>query len=243
MDASRMHALACAYAQAPTEEALHAALAEALPLCALIARRFSGRGIEYEDLYQVASLACVAALKSFDPGRGLKFTTFVTPTVTGTVRNYLRDKAGLLRTPRAMREQAAQLSAAREKFQRENHREPSPRELAEGLGWEIARVLMVLAAQGAGQVSSLDQKDDEGLSPADRLAFVETGFERAELREDLQRALSGLSDQERVLLSLRFQKRLSQREAAQVLKMTQMQVSRMERRVLSVLRKEMDSSP
>lgn len=242
MDAARMHALACAYAQAPTQEALQAALAEALPLCALIARRFSGRGIEYEDLYQVASLACVAALKSFDPGRGLKFTTFVTPTVTGTVRNYLRDKAGLLRSPRGMREQAARLSAAREKFLREAHREPSPRELAQALTWEISQVLTVLSFQSAGQISSLDQKDDEGLSIADKLSFIETGFERAELREDLQRALDYLSDQERTLISLRFQKQLSQREAAQALGMTQMQVSRMERRVLAALRKEMDPS-
>lgn len=108
MDAAKMHDLACEYALSPTEDNLQAALEAALPLCALIARRFSGRGIEYEDLYQVASMACVSALKNFEVERSLKFTTFVTPTITGTVRNYLRDKAGLLRTPRAIREQSAQ---------------------------------------------------------------------------------------------------------------------------------------
>ncbi|MBE5784056.1 MAG: sigma-70 family RNA polymerase sigma factor [Clostridiales bacterium] len=241
MDAAKMHALACEYAHSPSEETLRAALEEALPLCALIARRFSGRGIDYEDLYQVASMACVSALKNFDAKRGLKFTTFVTPTITGTVRNYLRDKAQVLRTPRGIKEQGAQLSAAREKFLQENRREPSPRELAEALNWDVSRVLTVLSAQDASQVSSLDQQDEEGLAMGDRIPFVETGFEQAELRQDLKKALATLSTQEQQLLILRFQRQMSQREAAQELGMTQMQVSRMERRVLLALRKEMDT--
>lgn len=240
MDAAKMHDLACEYALAPTEDNLQAALEAALPLCALIARRFSGRGIEYEDLYQVASMACVSALKNFDVERGLKFTTFVTPTITGTVRNYLRDKAGLLRTPRAIREQSAQLAAEREKYLREFHEEPSPRELADRLGWDMEKVLMILSARDANQISSLDQKDDEGLSPGDRVPFVEAGFEKMEQREDLLRAMKTLTPTETQLLVLRFQQRLSQREAAQALQMTQMQVSRMERRVLAALRKEME---
>lgn len=242
MNAANMHAMACAYAHSPTEETLQAALMEALPLCALIARRFSGRGIDYEDLYQVASMACVSALKSFDADRGLKFTTYVTPTITGTVRNYLRDKAGLLRTPRSMREQGAQLAAAREKFLRDHHQEPSPRDLAEMLGWEISQVLMILTAQEATQVSSIDQQDDEGMSPADRISFEEQGFERMEMREDLARALKILTEQEKKLLILRFQQRLSQREAAQAMQMTQMQISRMERRILAALKKEMEDA-
>ena len=241
MDAARMHALACEYAHSPSEETLQAALEEALPLCALIARRFSGRGIDYEDLYQVASMACVSALKNFDADRGLKFTTFVTPTMTGTVRNYLRDKAGVLRTPRGLREQGTQLAAAREKFLQEKRREPSPQELADLLSWDVSRVLTVLSAQDASQVSSLDQQDEEGLSMGDRIPFVEQGFEQAELRQDLKKALASLSPQEQQLLLLRFQRQMSQREAAQELGMTQMQVSRMERRVLLALRKEMES--
>lgn len=242
MDAAKMHALACSYALSPTEGNLEAALEETLPLCALIARRFSGRGIEYEDLYQVAAMACVSALKGFDAERGLKFTTFVTPTITGTVRNYLRDRAGLLRTPRALREQGAQLNAEREKYLREYHEEPSARELAQRLGWETERVLMVLSARDANQISSLDQKDEEGLSPGERVPFEEAGFERIERREDLKRAMAALSDTERQLLLLRFERRLSQRETAREMQLTQMQVSRMERRVLAALREEMEGS-
>lgn len=234
-----MHALACQYAAEGGEEALHAALSAALPLCALIARRFTGRGVEYEDLYQVASMACVGALRKFEPERGLKFTTFVTPTVTGAVRNYLRDKAELMRTPRGVREEGARLAAARETFLREKRREPSPRELAEQLGWELGRVLNALAAQASRQVASLEQTDEDGLSLAERAPFWEAGFEKTELRADLQKALAALTETEKALLRLRFSRQLSQRDAARALGFSQMQVSRMERRLLAALRKEM----
>ena len=240
MDAERMHALACQYAAEGGEEALHAALSAALPLCALIARRFAGRGVEYEDLYQVASMACVSALRKFEPERGLKFTTFVTPTVTGAVRNYLRDKAELMRTPRGVREEGARLAAAREAFLRAQRREPSPRELAEQLGWELGRVLNALAAQASRQVASLEQKGEDGLSLAERAPFWEAGFERTELRADLQKALTALTETEKTLLRLRFSRQMSQRDAAQALGFSQMQVSRMERRILAALRKEMN---
>ena len=243
MDAARMHETACQYAALQTREALDAALSAALPLCALIARRFSGRGVEYEDLYQVACQACVSALRGFDPSRGLKFTTFVTPTVTGAVRNYLRDKGSLLRTPRTLREDGARLAAARSGYLQQQHQEPSARELAQALGWDMSRVLSVLAAQETHRVSSLEQEDADGLRLGEKLAAPESGFEKAEQRQDLKKALAALTEKERRLLLCRFRDGLSQRQAAQRLGMTQMQVSRMERRALAALRKEMEGAP
>ena len=241
MDGARMHALACAYAKAPSEAGLHAALEAALPLCALIARRFSGRGVEYEDLFQVASLACVQAIKSFDPGRDMKFSTFATPTITGKVRNYIRDRGSLLRTPRLVYEQTARLARAREQFLSAHHREPTPRELGAALGWDLSKVVAVLAARAAKEVSSLDQEDQEGMTLGQRLSGTEAGFERTEQRQDLQRAMLLLAENEKQLLALRYEQKYSQREAARHLGMTQMQVSRMERRILTALRKEMEA--
>lgn len=242
MDAALMHETACRFAAQQTQEALDAALAAALPLCAMIARRFSGRGVDYEDLYQVASMACVAALRGFDPGRGFQFTTFVTPSVTGAVRNYLRDKGALLRTPRTLREDGTRLAAARNAFLQQHRQEPSARELAQALDWELSRVLSVLAAQAGSQVASLDQEDEDGLRLGEKLASPERGFEKSEQRQDLKRALLTLSASERELLLCRFRDGLSQRQAAQRLNMTQMQVSRMERRALAALRKEMEEA-
>ncbi len=243
MDAQRMHALACEYAATRTDQALEAALQEAMPLCALIAHRFSGRGVEKEDLQQVAAMACVAALKNFDPERGLKFTTYVTPTVTGAVRNHLRDKADLLRTPRGVKEQSAALDKAQEQLLKELRREPTARELAEALGWTIARVLDVIASRNTRQIASLDNaQSDDGRTLSEQLGFMDAGFDRAETRQDLTQALGFLSDQERLLLALRFQEGMTQRQAAERLNMTQMQVLRAEKRALGTLRKEMNPS-
>lgn len=236
-----MHALACEYARAPSKAALNGALEAALPLCALIARRFSGRGVDYEDLYQVAAMACVKALEGFDPTMGMKFSTYVTPTVTGRVRNYIRDKAQLLRTPRAVHEQAAQLHQAREQFVKDHRREPTSRELADILSWDMAKVLTALSARAAGDVLSLDAEDQDGIALAQRLSGVEAGFEQSEQRQDLQKAMTVLSHRERQLLSLRYEQKFSQRETARRMALSQMQVSRMEKRILTTLRKEMEA--
>lgn len=236
-----MHRLACAYAENPGDEALSAALLPALPLCALIARRFADRGVEYEDLYQVACLACVQAIRGFDPGLGVQFATYLTPTLTGRVRNYIRDKGTLLRPSRTAQEQSAQAVAAREQFFSAHRREPTPRELAEALRWPLARVLTALQAREARRVFSLDREDEAGTTLAQKLSAPEEGFERAERRSDLKRAMDALSDRERTLLSLRYREKCSQRETARRMDMTQMQVSRMERRALETLRKEMDA--
>jgi len=239
MDAARMHALACLYAQDATEENLVQALEAAFPLCAAIARRFSGRGAEYEDLYQVACMACVNALKGFDPGRGFRFSAYVTPTVTGAVRNYLRDRESLLHSPRSLKAQSAQVNKAREEYVALHRQEPTVRHLAQALHFSLAQVLHILQFQAANQLSSLDQREEDGQPIAERLPFLEQGFEKMEQREDLRLAYFILSETEKRLLTLRYQQGFSQRETARQLNMTQMQVSRIERRALSALRKEL----
>ena len=240
MDAQRMHALACQYTRERTEARLEEALDAALPLCGLIARRFSFRGGEYDDLFQTACLACVQAIRGFDPAKGYQFTTYVTPTITGAVRNHLRDKESLLRTPRVLRERYARMARAREDYYARHHEEPAPRQLAEAMGWTVEMVLSTLAANAANSLLSLDQQDEDGLSLADRLFAPEGDFERMEQREDLRRSMENLNETEQELLRLRFTLRLSQRDAAKRMNRTQMQISRMERRVLAALRKEME---
>jgi len=213
-----------------------------MPLCNLIAARFQRRGVEDEDLRQVAAMACIAALKGFEPARGLKFTTYATPVITGTVRNYLRDKAFALRTPRGVREQAAQLEKERETMLQAFGREPTARELAEKLGWDIHRVLDVLALRENTRTVSFDEPDNTGQLLSEQLGITDQGYGAVEMRLDLIKALSTLTAREKNMLTLRFARRLSQREAAAAMKMTQMQLSRMERRVLGLLRAEMEGT-
>ena len=132
---------------------------------------------------------------------------------------------------------------ARDVYLNRYHAEPSARQLADILGWEIGRVLAAWNYLASTRVSSLEETDENGLTLAERLPFLEAGFERMEQREDLSCALAALTQEERTLLNLRFTQRLSQRDAAARMNKTQMQVSRMERRVLAALRKELTEQP
>lgn len=239
MNADLIHDTAMEYALNRTDETLEAAVRAALPLTQAIAARFAGRGVELEDLKQVAALALVEALQRFEPDRGLRFTTFVTPTITGKVRNYIRDRAQLLRSPRGLREQGIKMDRANEQLTQSLRREPSVQELAEALGWNIQQVLDVQTMRDKTTVSSLDTPDEDGLLLFDRVGEDDSSFDAFELREDLRKALNVLSDTEKQLLTLRFSKRLSQSVTAKHLGLTQMQVSRMERRMLATLKQEM----
>ena len=241
MNADTIHNTALAYALDPTPEKMEEAVNAALPLCYAIAARFTGRGIDLEDLRQVAAMALVSALKGFDPERGLRFTTYVTPTITGTVRNYIRDRAQIVRTPRGLREQGMQMDRAMERLVQTLRREPTADELANHLGWQVEQVLSVHASREKAQVSSLDAQDDEGMKFFAHLGRDERGYEDLEVREDLRQALDTLSRDERQLIKLRFQDRLSQQATAKRMSLTQMQVSRMERRVLRTLKDVMQA--
>ncbi len=241
MNADTIHNTAMAFALDPTPENMEVAVEAALPLCYAIAARFTGRGIDLEDLRQVASMALVNALRGFDPHRGLRFTTYVTPTITGTVRNYIRDRAQIVRTPRGLREQGMQMDRAMERLVQTLRREPTAEELAGHLGWQVDQVLSVHASREKAQVSSLDAQDDEGMRFFDHLGRDEKGYEDFEVREDLRQALSTLSEDERQLIRLRFQEQLSQQATAKKMRLTQMQVSRMERRVLRTIKDVMQS--
>lgn len=240
MNADRIHDTAMKYALNPNDTTLNEAVLAALPLCSTIANRFSGRGIETEDLKQVAAMALVEALKRFDPTRGLRFTTYVTPTITGKVRNYIRDKAQLLRSPRGLKEQGIKMDRAVEKLTQELRREPSVQELAKHLNWSIDQILEIQSMRERTSISSLDAQDDDGLYLFDRIGDDDKHFELFETREDLKKAFKLLSETEIKLITLRYSDSLSQSVVAKKLGMTQMQVSRMERRILNTLKNELE---
>ena len=209
-----------------------------LPLARAVARRFEGRGVEREDLQQVASIALMKAIERFDPARGFRFVTYAIPTIAGDVRNYLRDKASGMRVPRDSRQKLFKMQQIREQFERENLREPSARELADAMQISPDELLMLLDMRNQTDITSLDAPVSEE-SEADLGAMLgvdDQGFERVEQAQWMSWILSKVDEQERQLLTLRYRDRLGQRETAKKLGVSQMQVSRMERRVLARLR-------
>lgn len=209
-----------------------------LPLARAVARKFSGRGVETEDLEQVAGMALLKALERFDPARGFRFVTYAVPTITGDVRNYLRDKSGLMRMPRDMRQRLYQMTQEQERFEREHLRAPTATELSERMGIAPEAFLALLSLRSQNEAVSLDtpvgEEGDTCLS--DLLGSADDRFERMERSEWAQWLLSKVGETERELLTLRFRDGLGQRETARRLGISQMQVSRLERRALSRLR-------
>ncbi len=208
-----------------------------LPMARSVARRFSGRGVETEDLEQVAAMALLKALERFEPDRGYRFVTYAVPTITGDVRNYLRDKGSAMRMPRDARQKLYHMQRERDRFSQEHLREPSAKELALAMQMSPDDLLMLLQMRDHSEIASLDSPlAEEGGELADLLGREESGFDQVENSAWMQWALSKVNDVERKLLLLRYQEQLGQRETARRMGVSQMQVSRIERRILNRLR-------
>lgn len=206
-----------------------------LYIAQIVAKKFIGRGVEYEDLFQVASVALVNAIERFEPDRGIKFVTFATPSMIGEIKNYFRDKTRMLHISRRDSEQLYKLHEARSRIMKDR---PTPEELAEYMGVTPERVLELMELQLATSVTSLDSSvnDEEDTLLKDFIGSEEQGFEEIERKDLLLKALDRLSEEERRIVHERFWNRKSQKEIAEILGVSQMYVSRAEKKILSRLR-------
>jgi len=223
------------------DETLRNKLVEAhLYIASIVARRFARRGVDYDDLYQVASLALIKAVERYDPDRGVKFVSFATPTMIGEVKNYFRDKAQTISLPRRGRELLGKIASAREALEQQLYRAPTTEELAESMNVPLDDIVEALEMQGAAMPASLDAmlpgEDDGGATLRNLIGVNESGFGRFEAHESIRQMLDSISPTERKILINRYFGNLSQREVAQHLGVSQMTVSRAERKALTQLR-------
>lgn len=226
------------YAKSKDKDLRDQLFEEFLPLSKSVARRFVGRGVELDDLEQVAAMALLKALKRFEPERGFRFVTYAVPTITGDVRNYLRDKGSSMRMPRDKRQKLYQMQQERDRFSQENLREPTAAELAEAMCVTPDELLLLLSVRQQGEMVYMDAPvgDEEASTLGAFLGEPEEGFAQVENSEWMDWVLSKVSESEAQLLVLRYQEQLGQRETAKRMGISQMQVSRVERRILSRLR-------
>ena len=208
-----------------------------LPLCKAVAAKFTGRGVERDDLEQVAAMALLSALERFDPAKGFRFSSFAVPTLTGALRNHLRDRGDGMRMPRDIRQQLYQMTKAQERYEQQYHHTPSAYELAAYMGISADELLTLLdAAQRQNAVSLDSTVGEDGDSTLEAfLGRPDARFEQMERSEMMKWLLSKLNPQERELITLRYAEQLGQRETAKHLGISQMHVSRLERRILSRL--------
>ncbi len=215
-----------------------------LPLVGMIARKFSGRGVEYDDLYQVGALALFKALERFDTEKGVKFVTFATPTIVGEIKNFFRDRSRLINLPRRSGMLLKKIEQAKEQLMHDLHRTPTAQELADFVGESIENILEALEMRGALNPVSLDMAasdEDEAFNLYSVLGFEEGGYQSIEMQDMIVRAFKNMTDTERTIITERFINNRSQRDVAQMLGVSQMTVSRNERKAIERFRELIDS--
>jgi RNA polymerase sigma-B factor len=210
-----------------------------LPLARKLARRYAGAREPIDDLIQVASLGLVKAVDRFDPTREIAFSSFAVPTIAGELKRYFRDLGWSVHVPRGAQEMALKVEQARQQMASRSGRSPSVNELAQYLEWSIDDVLDALEAGSAHHSVSLDAPTDDGEGEVGSLAqLLGEDDERLETIEDrvtIATATRKLPTRERKVLYLRFVEDLTQTQIAELIGVSQMQVSRILRRAVAQL--------
>lgn len=205
-----------------------------------VAKRFLGRGVEMEDLVQIGSIGLLKAIDHFDRSYDVRFSTYAVPMILGEIRRYLRDD-GILKVSRSLKENCVRIYSAREKLEKELGREPVLEEIAAAAELSVEEALISL--ESGAEVESLHkiiyQGDGNDISLMDRLQEKENGQDLALNRIFLDEILQKLKVKERQLIYMRYFKDMTQTEIAEELGISQVQVSRMEKRILKQLKEQL----
>ena len=225
-----------AAAQQGDREAAGRLVADNTGLIWSIARRYFGRGAEPEDLYQLGCLGFLKAVEGFDPDYGTCFSTYAVPKIAGEIRRFLRDD-GPVKVSRGIREQAAQIHAARVRLEQHLGREPVLSELSRETGFTPEEI--AYAETAAGPTESLQRESGEDGFTLELVLGDYAAEERMVEQVALRAAIETLPERERQVLSLRYYHGMTQQNCARVLRVSQVQISRIERRAIDTLREKL----
>ncbi|MBR4548730.1 MAG: sigma-70 family RNA polymerase sigma factor [Oscillospiraceae bacterium] len=199
-----------------------------------VARRYFGRGAEAEDLYQLGCLGFLKAIEGFDPDYGTQFSTYAVPKIAGEIRRFLRDD-GMLKVSRTVKERAAQIHGARGRLEQRLGREPTLSELSRETGFAPEEI--AFAESATGPAESLQRESGEDGFTLELILGDYAAEERMVEHVALRALIEKLPERERQVLALRYYHGLTQQDAARVLHVSQVQISRLERRAVETLRK------
>jgi RNA polymerase sigma-B factor len=214
------------------------------PIVRHVAMRFADRGVPIEDLLQVGTIGLIRALDRYDPSHAAKFITYAIPTISGEIKRYFRDYNWEVKPSRRMRELNLTLMGMREAIMRETGITPTVAELAEYAGVEEEQALAAMEIGTAYRAETLQSATEEEGAEGwmAYLGASDGGFEAVEWREAIQFALEALSPRLRRLIELRYFEEQSQYDVARCFRISQMQVSRLERQALALLRDRLRSA-
>lgn len=205
-----------------------------------IARRFINRGHDLEDIYQIGCIGMIKAINRFDTSFNVRFSTYAVPMIIGEIQKFLRDD-GLIKVSRSLKELSVKALRCREKFINEFGTEPSVSEIAELTGSDKDSIIMALEVSLPGE--SIDRKTDEsdgGGYIIDKITYdLDTGDTTIDSLA-LKIAVSELSSDDRKLIEMRYFEGKTQRETAEYFNISQVQISRREKRILSILKTKLE---
>lgn len=214
-----------------------------LYLAKLLSKKYANKGVDYEDIYQVASLALIYAIDRYDIDKGFEFSSFATPTIVGEIKKYFRDKVWTLRVPRRIQELNKKISEARIKLEQENKKYPKVKDIADYIGCTQEEVLEAMEASYGYQPMSLDssskdESDDKDITLIDRIGKEEIDFSNIEYNDYINKFMDTLNELEIRIFKDRYFNEKTQSSIAKELEISQMSVSRLERKVIEKLKKD-----
>lgn len=231
------------YKENRTRENRNRIFKEYLYLAEVLSKKYLNRGIEYQDLFQIASIGLINAIERFDIDRGYRFTSFATPTIIGEIKKYFRDKEWMIRVPRRIQKLSGRINDAKEILTQQLGRNPRIPELAEYLSVNEEELLEAMEAGGVYSPQSLDEpyndNRDRGISLGDIIGVTDTNIEGVDNRDFIKRVVNKLDDKEVKVLKDRYFKGRTQSQIAKDLKVSQMTVSRLEKKIIDKFRKEL----
>lgn len=209
-----------------------------LYLAEIISKKFTNRGIDYEDLYQIASVALINAAERFDPEKGVKFVSFATPTIVGEIKRFFRDKASVVRIPRRIYEEYKKVNDAREDLTQKLERPPRIDEIAKHLDMSEETIIEIIESNNVHSIQSFDQNvyKDENFEFHETIGEKDLTFEKVENRDFLIKSLDRFNETEKDFINMRYFNSKTQKDIAEKFGVSQMYVSRLEKKVLDKFR-------
>lgn len=209
----------------------------------IISRKYSNRGIEHDDIYQIACMGLIFAIERFDISKGFEFTSFATPTILGEIKKYFRDKGWAVKVPRKIQEISRKVNEYNNILTARLHRAPTIKEIAEYISSTEEEVLEAFEAGRMFNSQSLDEKfdlsrDENDISLMDVVGAEDKHYNRIENLDFLDKSMSKLNELEKNIIIKRFYENKTQSDIAKELKISQMTVSRIEKKSLEKLRIE-----
>ncbi len=218
-----------------------------LYIAEILAKKYVNKGIEYDDLFQVASIGLILAIERYDITKGFEFSSYATPTIVGEIKKYFRDKGWVIRVPRRIQELSKKVNNAKVHLSQTLQRSPTIGDIADYLNITDEEVIEALEGSRVYSPQSLDvsfdsQNEDREVNLQDLVGQDDDDFSKIEMKDFIERVMENLNDLEKKILIDRYFDKKTQVAIAKELKISQMTVSRMEKKIIEKFKKELEET-